>query len=216
MFCTTSMWYFQKLPSYTFYGCCVHVFLFPFFIFTLVAASISHFLTAAKKFSCFSANEIGPRCFFYFSLWLLLMLSTLMKTLKFSRKKDSASFFFPFKTLACRAIYRRNARGAWNAKFHPSLHEWVNVHNHAGFLHHGAPLRAFRCWQLLLTELNYGHHFVYLRYKTYFEFVYIILMTKTFLSKSERNCENMQTSCKLVFKHSRKPVSHLTPSGSLF
>ena len=28
-------------------------------IFTLVAASISHFLTAAIKFSCYSSNEIG-------------------------------------------------------------------------------------------------------------------------------------------------------------
>ena len=33
-------------------------------IFTLVAASISHFLTAAIKFSCHSSNEIGLLCFF--------------------------------------------------------------------------------------------------------------------------------------------------------
>ena len=33
-------------------------------IFTLVAASISHFLTAAIKFSCYSSNEIGLLCFF--------------------------------------------------------------------------------------------------------------------------------------------------------
>ena len=32
-------------------------------IFTLVAASIS-VLTAAIKFSCFSSNDIGLRCFF--------------------------------------------------------------------------------------------------------------------------------------------------------
>ena len=39
---------------------CVHVrfyFSLPL-IFTLLAASISHFLTAAMKFSCFSSNEI--------------------------------------------------------------------------------------------------------------------------------------------------------------
>ena len=41
----------------------------PFFfslplIFPLVAACISHFLTAAIKFSCFSSNEIGLSCFF--------------------------------------------------------------------------------------------------------------------------------------------------------
>ena len=33
-------------------------------IFNLVAASISHFLTAAMKFSCFSSSEIGQLCFF--------------------------------------------------------------------------------------------------------------------------------------------------------
>ena len=42
-------------------------------IFTLVVASISHFLIAAIEFSCFSSNEIGLRCFFisrssYFSV----------------------------------------------------------------------------------------------------------------------------------------------------
>ena len=42
----------------------MHVFLFTFFIFILVAASVPHFLTAAKKFSRFSSKEIGPRCFF--------------------------------------------------------------------------------------------------------------------------------------------------------
>ena len=33
-------------------------------IFTLVAASISHFLTAAIKFSCYSSNDICLHCFF--------------------------------------------------------------------------------------------------------------------------------------------------------
>ena len=45
----------------------MYVFLFTSFslqlIFTLVAASISHFLTAAIKFSCFSSEEIGLRYF---------------------------------------------------------------------------------------------------------------------------------------------------------
>ena len=45
----------------------MYVFLFTFIslqlIFTLVAASISHFLTAAIKFSCFSSEEIGLRYF---------------------------------------------------------------------------------------------------------------------------------------------------------
>ena len=46
----------------------LYVVLFTFFslplIFTLVAASIFHFLTTAIKFSCFSSNEIGLCLFF--------------------------------------------------------------------------------------------------------------------------------------------------------
>ena len=48
----------------------LYVFLFTLFslplIFTLVAASIFHFLTTAIKFSCFSSNEIGL-CLFLIS-----------------------------------------------------------------------------------------------------------------------------------------------------
>ena len=44
-----------------------HVFLFALFYtaahFHLGGASISHFLTAPIKFSCFSSNEIGFLCF---------------------------------------------------------------------------------------------------------------------------------------------------------
>ena len=56
-----------------------NVFLFTFFyfslplIFTLVATSIAHFLTAAIKFSCFSTNEIGLRCFLFLALALSLL-----------------------------------------------------------------------------------------------------------------------------------------------
>ena len=45
------------------------VFLFAFFlllqkhIFTLLTASISHFLTAATKFLCYFSNEIRLLCF---------------------------------------------------------------------------------------------------------------------------------------------------------
>ena len=68
LFCTTISWNFQKLPSYTFYGGnVVFVFCSLFFslplIFTLVAASISHILTAAMKFSCFTSNKIDLFCF---------------------------------------------------------------------------------------------------------------------------------------------------------
>ena len=55
----------------------LYVVLFTFFslpvCFTLVAASISHILTAAIKFSCCSSNEIGLLCF----LSLVLALSLL-------------------------------------------------------------------------------------------------------------------------------------------
>ena len=50
----------------------MYVFLFTSFslqlIFTLMVASISHFLTAAMKFSCFSSKEIGLRCFLFLAL----------------------------------------------------------------------------------------------------------------------------------------------------
>ena len=59
--------YDAKLPSYTFYGGnVVYVFLFtftagPFDNLTLVAAGISHILTAAIELLHFFSNEIGLR-----------------------------------------------------------------------------------------------------------------------------------------------------------
>ena len=49
------------------------LFFSPPLFFTLVAASISHFLTAAIKFSCYSSNEIGLLCFLSLSLSLSLL-----------------------------------------------------------------------------------------------------------------------------------------------
>ena len=50
----------------------LYVVLFNFFslplIFTMVTASISHFLTAAIKFLCYSSNGIDLLYFFY--LWI--------------------------------------------------------------------------------------------------------------------------------------------------
>ena len=43
------------------------VFFSPPLFVTLVAASISHFLPAAIKFSCYSSNEIGSSLFFFTS-----------------------------------------------------------------------------------------------------------------------------------------------------
>ena len=53
VFCTTTTWNFQKLPSYTFYGgnvVCGPVHLFPLpLIFILTTTSISHFLTICRR-----------------------------------------------------------------------------------------------------------------------------------------------------------------------
>ena len=64
LFCTTTTLNFQKLLGYTFYGgnavrFLVHFFSLPliFPLIALVAASISHFVTAATKFSCCSSNK---------------------------------------------------------------------------------------------------------------------------------------------------------------
>ena len=63
LFCTTTTWNFQKLLSYTFYGgnvvrVLVHFFFTAaHFLLALVAASISHFVTAPTKFSCCSSNK---------------------------------------------------------------------------------------------------------------------------------------------------------------
>ena len=74
LFCATTKWNFQKSPSYTFMEELLYVFLFTFFstalIFTLVAASISHFLTAATKFSCCSSNKKCLLCFLSLALAL--------------------------------------------------------------------------------------------------------------------------------------------------
>ena len=87
-----------KLPSHSLYGGNVRVpvhFIFSLpLIFTLVAASISHFLTAAIKFLCFLPTKLVSVVLFLAPAFPLL--PTLMKTLKFSRKKDWAGFFVFF------------------------------------------------------------------------------------------------------------------------
>ena len=70
LYCTITMWNFQKLLSYMFYGGNVARFLVHFFftaahfLLTLVAACISHFVTAATKFSCYSFNKKMSPLFF--------------------------------------------------------------------------------------------------------------------------------------------------------
>ena len=86
LFCTTTKWNFQKFPSYTFMEELSYVFLFTFFlftrlplIFTFVAASISHFLTAANNFSRCSSNK---KCFLCYYLSLLLSVALFLVELR--------------------------------------------------------------------------------------------------------------------------------------
>ena len=79
LFCTTTMWNFQKLPGYTFYKgnvvcVLVHFFSLPL-NFTLVATSISHFLTAATNFACWPSNKESLLCFLSLALALCCSFS---------------------------------------------------------------------------------------------------------------------------------------------
>ena len=60
--------------------------------FTLLAASISHFLTAAMKFSCFSSIEIRLLCFQ--SLALALPGFHVSVNIKNNVERDTTLFFF--------------------------------------------------------------------------------------------------------------------------
>ena len=139
----------------------LYVFLFTFFFrcrsfSTLRQLAFPLFRTAVIKLLRFSSNKIVLLWFLSLALALSL-LSTLMYTLKLSRKKESAFVAVGFisKRPGSYAIYWRNARGAWNAKFHPGLHEGVDVrtddffrtkiswmHRLPIFFTHDGPLRA--------------------------------------------------------------------------
>ena len=79
---------------------CVHVrfyFSLPL-IFTLLAASISHFLTAAMKFSCFSSNEIR-----LLSSFSVIHVSVNIKTN--AEKDTTCCLFFLSKSPGGNAIF---------------------------------------------------------------------------------------------------------------
>ena len=103
----------------------LYVVVFTFFslpvIFTLVANSISHFLTAAIKFSCYSSNETGLLCFFSSGSSSFSVVHANVD-IKLSRMKDSASLllFFISKGPGGCAIYRRNARVSKMQNFTPA------------------------------------------------------------------------------------------------
>ena len=138
-----------------------------FCTFTLVAASISHFLTAAIKFSCYSLNEIDILCFLSSGS---SSFSVIHAEVDFRIKsKERIGFvvvvFYLWKSRWLRDLLPKRAGtcSTWNAKFHPGLHEGVDVrtddflrtksfwmHRFTTFLTHRAPLRA-----LLARELRY-------------------------------------------------------------
>ena len=67
-------------------------------IFTFLAASIFHFLNTAITFSCFLPTKFVSSGF-YLPLFGLSLLSTSLKTLKFSRKKNLALLLLLFVCL---------------------------------------------------------------------------------------------------------------------
>ena len=109
----------------------VLLFLFPECVrchsfFTTVATSISHFLTAAIKFSCYSSNEIGLHCFWYLAPRLCLCYPR-----QRNRKKETALLllFLISKGPGGYAIYCRNARVLEMQNFKrerepPTNHQW--------------------------------------------------------------------------------------------
>ena len=105
------------------------MFLFNFFshflIFTLVAGSISRFLTTAIKFTSFSSNEIVRLR----SLSLALALSLLSTSMK-ERRGFVIVVVLVSQSPGGFAIYRRNAWVLEMRNFIPGLHEWVDVRTH--------------------------------------------------------------------------------------
>ena len=89
----------------------VALFLFAFIfslplIFTLLASCISHFLTTATRFSCFSSNEIGPLYFQSVAVALsLLSMWVRIRTKKIlSKKTQLLLLYFLSKRLGGHAI----------------------------------------------------------------------------------------------------------------
>ena len=103
LYCMITTWNFQKLLSYMFYGGNVACFLVHFFftaahfLLTLVAACISHFVTAATKFSCYSFNKKMSPLFFIsrsrsLSPFFSLSFAGLPPTFSFSRSFSCPTF----------------------------------------------------------------------------------------------------------------------------
>ena len=127
------------------------------------------FLTAAIKFSSFSSTEIGLRCCFLKSRSCSFSVIHVNVDIKIQSKERLAfvivfSFFFFFCLLDGRAIYRRNARGAWNGG---RTYVWTYVrfcrnqnllYRYPDFINYGALLSA-RTRAPLLRWIGYRKWF---------------------------------------------------------
>ena len=172
LFCTTTTWNSQKLPSYTFYGgnvVCgpVHFFFLLPLIFTLVAASISHFLTATIKFSCYSATKLVFFAFFISgsSSFTVIHANEGFKIKSKERIGFVVVVFNLYKSgwlcdftaerrgyLKCKISLRLTWRGELSTDvlrtddFLRTKISWM--HSLLNFFTHGAPLRALRAGEL--------------------------------------------------------------------
>ena len=97
----------------------VHFFLL-LLIFTLVATSISHFLTAALKCSCYSSNEIDLLCFFISGSSSFSDIHVNVDIKIKSKEKNWLCCFFIAKSLGGYAIYRQNVRVLEMPNFTPA------------------------------------------------------------------------------------------------
>ena len=97
-------------------------------IFTLVAASISPFLTAAIKFSCFYSNEIDIFSFISRSSSFSVIHVNIDVRIK---SKERIEMFLISKRSGGYAIYRRNARVVEMQNFTLAcIKGWMYVRTH--------------------------------------------------------------------------------------
>ena len=135
LLCAITTWNFQKLPSYTFYGGTVVCVPVPFFslplTFTLVAASTSHFLTAAINFYVILPTNLNwspfNNLFFIFcpSSFFVIYINVDIK-IKLKERISFVVVFLPLKAWVATQFIAKTS-GTWNAKFYPSFHEGVDV-----------------------------------------------------------------------------------------
>ena len=129
----------------------LYVVLFTFFslplIFTLVAASISHFLTAAKKCSCYSSNEIGLLCFLISgsSSFSVIHANVDFKIKSKQKNRLRCCCFLSLRVQVARR-FTAETRGYLNCKISPGLHEGMDV-----------PSDVLRTDDFLRTKISWMH-----------------------------------------------------------